>query len=89
MNEAREKIKEVLDWWYGKRTLKQAFSGRHTKIALQILNLEGENWRIAIVEKEGELPNKPPNWKKEGMNYHAGYYACQKDYNGFRKVIKE
>ena len=62
MNEAREELREGIRQFYW-------FSRGHPKkkeqlnletltehVADQILNLEGENWRIAIVEKKSELP---------------------------------
>ena len=36
---------------------------------------------LGYVRKDDEwmLPQKPGNWQKESMDYHAGYYHSQQD----------
>lgn len=40
---------------------------------------------ICEIDLEAELPSKPDNWRKETMDFHVGYYACEKAMAGWVK----
>lgn len=76
--EARERIKETIDG--SEFTIINPTTAG--KLADRILALEGEDWRIVVVEKEGELPERTHICIRNSLfdNYTGiGYKVAQQD----------
>ena len=64
MTEAREKIVATLEAWQDEGT-DYVVSHGFNAIAHEILTLEGDNWRIAVVEKDVIADILRGDWLKE------------------------
>ena len=82
MDEAKESIY---------KTVRQNTVGHHyaERIVSELLSLEGDNWKIAVVRKKGELPEIPFNYEdecREYTSYTKALVAMRKD--NYRQVIE-